>query len=211
MNLRLSSFGMRLCAALLFLGWSAPSWAVQQESDARTVVTNFNATLLSTMKEGQKLGFVGRKARLDPIIRQRFDLPLMARVVAGPYWARLTPADQAALTESFSSWAVASYAGRFSDYGGEAFTTGALKDGGRGTVQVQSEIKPKAQAPTTLTYRLKKDGQEWKIVDVYLDGTISQLASWRAEFGSVLQRQGVQGLIGRLNQLSTQFADKAGS
>jgi phospholipid transport system substrate-binding protein len=40
----------------------------------------------------------------------------------------------------------------------------------------------------------------WQIADVYLNGTISELAIRRSEFASILQRQGVDGLIAELNR-----------
>ena len=44
------------------------------------------------------------------------------------------------------------------------------------------------------------NGGSWQIADVYLDGTISQLATQRSEFHSILQREGVNGLITALDR-----------
>jgi phospholipid transport system substrate-binding protein len=38
----------------------------------------------------------------------------------------------------------------------------------------------------------------WQIADVFLNGTISELAIRRSEFASIRQRQGVDGLIAEL-------------
>jgi len=43
-------------------------------------------------------------------------------------------------------------------------------------------------------------GAEWKAVDVFLDGTISELASRRAEFTSILKSGGPDALISSLRQ-----------
>jgi phospholipid transport system substrate-binding protein len=182
--------------------------AMANPADAKKIVDEFHQTLLASMKEARKTGFAGRKAKLDPVIRSRFDLALMTRAVVGPAWATLNPADQSAISSAFANWAVASYAGRFNDFDGEQFITGDTADGGRGTLQVKSQIKPREDKPTQLTYRLKNDGKSWRIVDVYLDGSISQLASWRAEFGAVMQKQGAAGLVSRLNQLTADFGKK---
>ena len=40
----------------------------------------------------------------------------------------------------------------------------------------------------------------WRIADLYLNGTISELAVRRSEFAYVRQRQGVDGLIAELNR-----------
>ncbi len=180
---------------------------------AKPVVDDFYASLLATMKEGDKLGFQGRKAKLEPVVKGSFDLPLMSRAVVGPTWYKLKPEDQSAITGAFSDWAVATYANRFTSFNGEQFTVGETTDGGRGTVQVKSTIKPKSQDPVVLSYRLRNDGKIWRIVDVYYNGTISQLGNWRAEFASIVQKpdnvpglRGAGGLVTRLKQLSAELA-----
>jgi phospholipid transport system substrate-binding protein len=40
----------------------------------------------------------------------------------------------------------------------------------------------------------------WRIIDVYLSGTVSELASRRSEFAAVLQRDGADGLVHLLEQ-----------
>jgi phospholipid transport system substrate-binding protein len=181
----------------------------QQPLTAKLVVDDFHGALLSAMKSGKGGGFAARQKLLDPVVRKNFDLPLMTRIVVGPSWQTMAPKDQAAITNAFSAWAVASYAGRFNDFDGEQFITSETSDGGRGTLQVKSQIKPRGEAATILTYRMKGDGKGWKIVDVYLDGSVSQLASWRSEFASVLQKQGVTGLVARMNQLVVEFGKKS--
>jgi phospholipid transport system substrate-binding protein len=47
---------------------------------------------------------------------------------------------------------------------------------------------------------MRQDQGAWRISDVYLDGTISQLAVHRAEFYSILRRDGVEGLVTALNR-----------
>ncbi len=190
----LAVFGSILCGPV----------AAQQPPAAKAVVDEFHGALLAAMKGGKDVGFSGRQKLLDPVVRKTFDLPLMTRIVVGPGWQTLPPKDQTAITSAFGNWAVASYAGRFNDFDGEQFVTGDVSDGGRGTVQVKSQIKPRGDAPTQLTYRIKGG----KIVDVYLDGSVSQLASWRSEFASVMQKQGAGGLISRLNQLTADFGKK---
>ncbi|HYZ41816.1 MAG TPA: ABC transporter substrate-binding protein, partial [Stellaceae bacterium] len=53
---------------------------------------------------------------------------------------------------------------------------------------------------TRLDYLMRQNQGNWQIADVYLDGTISQLAVHRSEFHSILQRQGVDGLVTALNR-----------
>ena len=47
---------------------------------------------------------------------------------------------------------------------------------------------------------------EWRIVDVFLDGGISEIATKRSEYGSVLARDGVDGLLAALRAKITELA-----
>jgi phospholipid transport system substrate-binding protein len=61
---------------------------------------------------------------------------------------------------------------------------------------------------------MRANGGSWQIADIYLDGTISQLATQRSEFHSILQREGVNGLITALDRkvnLLTRNAVKSSS
>jgi phospholipid transport system substrate-binding protein len=46
----------------------------------------------------------------------------------------------------------------------------------------------------TLNYLLRSSGGDWKIVDVYLSGTISELAARRSEFSAILKSGGPDAL-----------------
>ena len=47
---------------------------------------------------------------------------------------------------------------------------------------------------------MRQSAGVWLISDVYLDGTISQLATQRSEFGAILRREGFDGLITALQR-----------
>ncbi len=51
-----------------------------------------------------------------------------------------------------------------------------------------------------LNYRLRKTGDDWKIIDVYLSGTISQLANYRSEFAATLRTGGADALVDLINK-----------
>jgi phospholipid transport system substrate-binding protein len=49
---------------------------------------------------------------------------------------------------------------------------------------------------------MRRDGETWHVADIYLSGTISELATRRSEFSAVIEREGVDALIARLNRTS---------
>ena len=177
-----------------------PGPALAQAGPAE-VVERLHAALLEVMREARSLGVRGRFQRLQPAMEAAFDLPAMARIAVGPSWTRMAPEQQAQIVQAFANWSIAIYADRFDGYSGESFATRdetALQNGDRLVRTVLSRPK---DAPVQLNYLMRPsaDGR-WRIVDVYLDGTISELASRRSEFTGLLREGGPERLIAALRR-----------
>src|SRR5215475_1753309 len=157
-------------------------------STPSATVERLHAALIDAMKEAKALGYEGRRQRLDPVIRAAFDLPLMTEIVMGPAWKSLSQDDRSALIAAFSDWTIANYASRFDGWDGDAFVTGDQADGGRDTVIVRTKLTSQNDEPVALDYRLRKVDDGWRIIDIYADGAISELATRRSEFVSLLSQ-----------------------
>ena len=197
------SFIAAAAAAPLF---ASTGFAAAAAEPAATV-QGFYDTLLATMKDGPKLGFDGRRNRLAPAMRQAFDLPLMTRLVVGPQWQGFTPDQQRQVIAAFTDFSVANYASQFDDYSGEKFVVDpkSAPAPGNDTI-VRTKLLLPNDKPVQLDYLLRNIEGKWRIIDVYLSGTVSQLAARRSEFSAVLRRDGVQGLIAALKEKTKQLA-----
>jgi phospholipid transport system substrate-binding protein len=192
-----------LVLALATLG--APGLRAQ-ETGPRAVVSAFQDTLLATMKDAGPLGFEGRYQRLQPAMEAAFDLEQMTRIVVGTRWAKLSEAEHRQLVDLFRRFSVSTYAREFSGYGGEQFELGDdHAQPGLGTI-VETRLVLKDDKPVALNYLLRQTPQGWRIVDVYLDGTISELARRRDEFASIIRSRGVDGLIALLKKKNEELA-----
>lgn len=187
---------LALCAGLAL----PASHAVAATGGADTVRAFYSA-LLDTMRYGPQLGAQGRYARLAPAIAQSFDIPFMTRLAVGPDWNSLTPAQQEQVTQAFSRYVAAVYAERFHKYDGEKMTVTGEQTSPAGTV-ILSQIVPSDGDVVHINYLMRNN----KIADVYLNGTISELATRRSEFGSILKTQGINGLIAMLNNKAAALA-----
>jgi phospholipid transport system substrate-binding protein len=188
-----------LSLALVFTSGVLAERAAALPVDAQSNVQGFYDVLLNTMKNGRVLGQSGRYARLAPVVGQVFDVPYMTRLAVGPSWASLSPAQQQQLIEAFRHYIAATYADRFDSYSGEQLqVTGEQPY--QADVIVKTKIIKANGEDTTLNYLMRQNQGTWQIADVYLDGTISQLAVQRSEFNSILRREGVEGLVMALNQ-----------
>ena len=133
------------------------------------------------------------------LLREFFDVPFMTRLAIGSFWATLPSPQQHQLTEAFRHYIAATYADRFDSWSGEQLeVTGEQPY--NADVIVQTKIVKSNGETTTLNYLMRQSQGSWQISDVYLDGTISQLAVQRSEFNSILRREGIEGLLMALNR-----------
>jgi phospholipid transport system substrate-binding protein len=169
-------------------------------TDAKSTIDAFDGSLLDVMKNAQTLGYKGRFAKFDPVITKTYDLPLMTRISVGPQWSSLTPDQQNKVIEAFKQLSIATYASRFDGYGGETFQITGESAATGGDQIIDTKLMRPNDEPVELNYRLRKTGDDWKIIDVYLSGTISQLANYRSEFSSTLRSGGADALVDLINR-----------
>jgi phospholipid transport system substrate-binding protein len=176
---------------------------------ARNVRAFYDA-LLSTMKDAQRLGLRGRYDRLAPVIQSTFDLPAMTRIAVGTTWTQIPAAEQSMLVDAFTRMTIATYASRFDGYSGERFEVSPQVDTRTTGRVVRTRLIPANGDPVVLDYLMRESRNDWKIVDVYLTGTISELATRRSEFAAILKSGGPSALIAQLKAQGDQLLeDKA--
>jgi phospholipid transport system substrate-binding protein len=175
--------------------------AADSGAGAAAVIQRFYETLLSVMKEAKNLSFDQRYQRLAPAISQTYNLALMTRLAVGPGWVQLQPAQQQRLTDVFSRYTISVYANRFDGYSGERFDVDPNPTTNANGILVHSWLTKSNGEKVTLDYLMRQGGGgAWQVIDVYLSGTISELATRRSEFVGVLQSGGADGLVNLLEQ-----------
>jgi len=155
--------------------------------------------LLSTMKNGRILGQSGRFTQLAPVIRRTFDIASMVRLSVGSSWAGLSEAQRQQVSESFGRYISAIYADRFDSYDGQKLEVTGEQPAPSG-VMVKSQIIKANGEPVKVDYMMRRNGESWLISDIYLDGAISEVATRRSEFATILKNDGIDGLIAALNR-----------
>ena len=191
-------------ALALTLSLFAPVARADAPDPATPAVQGFYATLLECMKGGKTLGAQGRYDKLKPVIERTFDLSTMVKYAVGPAWSATSADDQKALTDAFTRMTVAQYAGNFSSFDGEKFTV-EPKAEIRGTDHyVKTALVAKDQT-VAFIYRMRQFGSDWRIIDILLDGSISQLSVYRSDFAATLKAGGAAALVKKIDGL----ADKA--
>ncbi len=204
MNRILKNLSLALMLAgvpgLLMLG-AAPVQA-QAADPAVDQIQGFYDALVASMKSGGTTK--SRYDRLKPAIDKAFDLQAMTATAIGPSWATASDADKKALTDAFTRMTIANYAKNFDSYGGEKFTVEPASIARGSDHFVKSTMKTSTDT-IAFNYRMHQVGSDWKITDVLLAGSISQMAQKRSDFAATLAASGPQGLAKRMNALTDQM------
>src|SRR5437763_11404258 len=195
--------GAVLCLALTALSPAALAYG----SGGDTVRSLYDA-LLATMRSGPALGAHGRYAQIAPVIHRVFDIPFMTRLAVGPDWANLTEQQRQQVSQAFERYVAAVYAERFDNYAGEKMQVTGEQASAGGTI-ITSQIVKSNGEPVNVNYLVRQNGGSWQIADVYLNGTISELATRRSEFASILRTRGINGLIQVLNTKADALSARA--
>lgn len=184
----------------------APAAPAEEAPGAVAAIEALHADLLEVMKEAEKLGYAGRETKLATVVPRHFDVEFMARKSLGRYWAQADDAGRARYLETFERFMVANYAGRFDGWSGQSFVVEGVAPAGRGTVLVQSRLIDPTDEDVELKYRMRPVNGEWKIIDVFLDGTVSELALRYSEFVSIVKREDLDALITALDERIAKLA-----
>lgn len=183
------------------LALSGPAAASTSDgASPETLVDRFDATLLQVMHEAkQQVGYGARFDRLAAVMNETFDFEGMSRLAVGPTWNGLTTVQRRSIVAAFRNYSIATYVAEFDDYSGEQL----VRDGRLTLPQglmVMATLVPKDDQPVKFGYLFHKRDGNWRVIDIYLNGTISQLAVRRSEFAAVLAQSGADGLVDELVQ-----------
>jgi phospholipid transport system substrate-binding protein len=192
---RVVRFGLVLIVGLVCLSPKGTE-AAPGPSD---VVRHFYGELLNVMQNAAALGARGRFQKLEPVLLAAFDVPFMTRLSVGPFWTKLSPEQDESARKAFARYITATYATQFDDFSGEQFQILGEQQTEHGTI-VKTQLVKSDGEKVPINYALHDNDTAWQIRDVYLAGTISELATRRSDFTATLRSGGIEALISRLNK-----------
>lgn len=187
---RLAVPALLLTAALVRAATADPAAVIQKLDDG----------LLGVMKEAATLGYQGRADRLGPIVDTTYDVPFMAEKVVGGHWKTFDDAGRQRWIAVFREYLIANYAGNFDAYSGQSFSVVGTEPAANDTTMVRTLLHDPGHEDIELTYRMRTVDGSARIIDVYLKGTVSELALRRSDYASVLDGGGLDALVASVRQ-----------
>lgn len=178
--------------------------SISKAADGVAAIKDYYKELIGLMRQARGLSVKERYARLSPIIMNAFDLGAMARSAVGAGWSTLG-GDQGRVQSAFSRFLIASYAKRIGEFSGEHFDVDE-KFETRGNLNiVKTRLSRAGGSPTRIDYVMRGS----KVIDIYFNGTVSEVATRRSEFAPILASGGSKALVAALEQRGTSLLSEA--
>lgn len=187
------------CALLaLVLAFTAPVVQVvaaeRPDADKATAFMNQLVKDAGAALTAQGQTLEQREEKFRALLRDGFDMPFIARVALGKRWKTLAKPEQKTYTDLFSQFVLRTYAPRLGGFDPARFHVTGASPKGRRDMLVKTDIKQESGGAVKAGWRVRLVDGQHRIVDIIVEG-ISMTLNQRREFGSVVQKGGVSGLM----------------
>jgi phospholipid transport system substrate-binding protein len=146
------------------------------------------------------------RQKLENILTRAVDLDGVARAALGKNWDEATPAQRKKFLDAFKQRFRKATADQFSDDYRATVVKYLPEQPDGDSVRVPTEVIIKGE-PTRIDYVMRRSGNDWRIVDIVVDD-VSTVENYRSSFGRIIKKEGMNGLIARLNKGTVKQAGK---
>ena len=139
---------------------------------------------------------------IQDLVVPHFNFPIISRLVLGKAtWGQASDAQKQAFIHEFTTLLVKTYAKALQEYSEQdvVFLPAETNSNSR-LVEIRTEVEGKGSGKKTpINYRMYYDGNEWKVLDLVVDG-ISLVNSYKGEYSSIVSKDGLDGLIVKMKE-----------
>ena len=184
----------RIFLQIIFLLMMVTDGHANDQSQAMERITTFHGYLLAMMQGDGGAGFESRYIYLEPKVAETFHIPTMAARMSGRTGAKASEAAMRQFEQVFLGFTVANYITNFKNFDGQSFeTVGVERVRSGDAIRVQTVLKTRDKK-VRLDYIMESRGFGWQVVDILLEGSISEVTRRAAEFRKILRASGLEGL-----------------
>ena len=184
-------------AAGAFLA-AGPAFALT-ENEAKSLVETTLNELFAILKG--KINPASLAPKLQTIMENRGNMPLIAKFSAGRIWRDMSPDQQARYSSAFAKFISVTYARRFKEITGEPkVNIGKVIDAGRKGMLVETPFDGPQGEKVAVEWLISDRGGRVEIIDLIVEG-ISMATTQREEISAMYEQRGqdVEALISDLN------------
>lgn len=141
--------------------------------------------------------------RFYDLLNGALDMDFIGQFVLGRNWRTATPTQRADFIKVYRDLNIKTWSKRFNEFKGKNFAfKGTAPSTSKGQVFVDTEVPMDQGAPAKVLWRVREKGNDYKIVDIVIEGVSLAQAS-RSEYTSFIKNN-----PGGLNALIKDLSDR---
>jgi phospholipid transport system substrate-binding protein len=190
---------LQAAPAVAFLSMMGlPAMAAPSPDDARDLIQTVGTEVLNILK--QDVSSQEKFEQLVIVLDESIDLNLVARLILARHWRAADEAQQTEYLKLFRAYALDSLASKLHIYNGQEFEITDAQAAGKKDAVVRTLIYSPDRPPLNVDWRIRerKDGG-LVAIDVIVE-SVSLIVTQRSEFGAVVERSGMDGLLDELRR-----------
>lgn len=177
---------------------SSGALAAPSPDDARDLIQTVGTKVLDILK--QDVSQDEKFNQLVELLDSSIDLDLVARLILARHWRRADEAQQAEYLKLFRAYALDSLASKLHIYNGQDFKITDATVAGKKDAVVRTLIHSPDRPPLHVDWRIReRDDGRLIAIDVIVE-SVSLIVTQRSEFGAVVERNGIEGLLNELRR-----------
>jgi phospholipid transport system substrate-binding protein len=184
-------------AAMLKAGWRAAR-AEPSAEQARALIQDVGNQVLGILRDSS-LSDERKFERLVDLLEGPIDLDLVARLILGRHWRSASEAQRKEYLDLFRGYALNFLASKLHLYRGQSYEILDAQVINERDALVATRILGNKGPPLKVDWRLRDQDGALMAIDVIVEG-VSLIVTQRSEFGSVIERDGFEGLLAELRQ-----------
>ena len=175
--------------------------ALADASDAQAFIAGLGDEVVAILTQADASN-QEKLVELKTLLDDNTDLDLVARLVLGRHWRSASEADREEYVSLFRKILTNTLAARLGDYEGQTFDVVGNNALSERDTAVQTQInRLNGAPPLSVDWRVRQSDGGYAIIDVVAEG-VSLVVSQRNEVGSIVERQGMPGLIEAMRERS---------
>lgn len=154
-----------------------------------------------------EINFKNRSRSLNQIkslVKRTYNSRKMTSMIIGKKWKNIKDEKKIELIEVMEEYIASNYIARFSKLNNINFQKENVRQIKNGFKIVSTVLKLKKD-DVNIDYLLSKNDGEWKIFDVLLDNSVSEVATKKSEFSNFISGENIDKLISALKKKNNQL------
>jgi len=182
----------------LFPAMASVAIAAPSPDDARNLIQTVGMQVLDILK--QDVSQTEKFDQLVVLLDSSIDLDLVARLILARHWRRADEGQQTEYLKLFRAYALDSLASKLHIYNGQEFEITDAAAAGKKDAVVRTLIHSPDRPPLHVDWRIRERKSGGLVAIDLIVESVSLIVTQRSEFGAVVERNGIDGLLDELRR-----------